>query len=642
MIESAPEPLSESVAESTRARVGVDGRTIALPAIVRRFPTREENTRLYMVMIAHEAGHLEFGTYDLQLASLQDLISEVGSRYRRSSDKSVRTLADLFRLYPQSGIIRDLWTILEDARVEYRLQHEYPGLRRDLAMLAREAVQTRSLSHGMSAREMAVDCLLLLTTAEPGTVRIPNGIEDIVERMWKLSQTILTPTATVADAVKVADRLYNVMDEMMATRDEAIDEGMPTPESDNGPSPSASEEISKVYRPVTNWAYRGDMDPDQVKYREEPAEAETPAAGSVAVAGLSQSAVTKAPTVDENTPLSTSDSHGELRREHFSEGPHPASSVEDLFKVGNASREPRDSDSRPVSFLYDEWDGYIRDYRSRWCRVVERHVPSEGTDFADAALAAHKSSAKLLRRYFESLRPPRFRRAFGQMDGEDIDLDAAINRKVDCLAGTELSERVYVRREKKERDVAVAFLVDLSGSTARQIGLQGRRVVDVEKEGLVLLSQALDAIGDQYAIYGYSGQGRRHIDFVVVKEFDEPPERMPSRLGNMIPLQQNRDGAAIRHALHKLLACEAPVRLLMLISDGKPLDDAYADDYALEDTKMALQEVRMQGIQPFCITVDQEADAYLRRMYGDVRFLVIDRVETLPERLPKVYRRLTA
>jgi nitric oxide reductase activation protein len=80
----------------------------------------------------------------------------------------------------------------------------------------------------------------------------------------------------------------------------------------------------------------------------------------------------------------------------------------------------------------------------------------------------------------------------------------------------------------------------------------------------------------------------------------------------------------------------------MLISDGKPLDDAYADDYALEDTKMALQEVRMQGIQPFCITVDQEADAYLRRMYGDVRFLVIDRVETLPERLPKVYRRLTA
>ncbi len=159
---------------------------------------------------------------------------------------------------------------------------------------------------------------------------------------------------------------------------------------------------------------------------------------------------------------------------------------------------------------------------------------------------------------------------------------------------------------------------------------------------MVLLSQALDAIGDQYAIYGYSGQGRLQIDFVIVKDFDEPSRRTSARVGGVVPLHQNRDGAAIRHAGHKLRSRDARVRLLVLISDGKPLDEAYGDEYALEDTKMALREVQRQGVDSFCITVDRNADDYLRRMYGDVRFLVIDHVEALPERLPRIYHRLTA
>ncbi|HKN85248.1 MAG TPA: nitric oxide reductase activation protein NorD, partial [Nitrospiraceae bacterium] len=164
----------------------------------------------------------------------------------------------------------------------------------------------------------------------------------------------------------------------------------------------------------------------------------------------------------------------------------------------------------------------------------------------------------------------------------------------------------------------------------------------VEKEALVLLCEALEAIGDQYAIYGYSSHGRRHVDFVMLKDFDEPLNRSSSRIGGLMPLQQNRDGAAIRHAARKLLDRDAQVRLLVLISDGKPLDDAYVDEYAVEDTKMALQEARRQGIHPFCITVDRDADEYVKSMYGDVRYLVIDHAAALPEKLPRLYQRLTA
>jgi len=129
---------------------------------------------------------------------------------------------------------------------------------------------------------------------------------------------------------------------------------------------------------------------------------------------------------------------------------------------------------------------------------------------------------------------------------------------------------------------------------------------------------------------------------LTIKNFDERlGATTAKRLGGLSPRQQNRDGAAIRHAVAKLRAREAKTRILVLLSDGRPLDGDYKDEYSLEDTKAALREARQQGIDPFCITIDREADSYLRRMYGDVRYTVIDRVESLPARLPRIYQRLT-
>jgi nitric oxide reductase NorD protein len=637
MIRSLPERSDDSGAEPARATVSPDGRTIALPPILRRYPTREENIRLYTVMTAHEAGHLEFGTYSLPLGRLADLIDAVSRRYGRGDVPPIGTLDGLFARFPQPALIRDLWSILEDARVEYRLQREYPGLQRDLAALARDAVRTRSLLHGMSVREMVVDCLLLLSTAEPGTVGIPNSIAGVVGRVWALCQTILTPSATAEDAVRLADRIYVTLDEMLAaTPREAEAQGEAGPEVDQGGGPKASEEITGQYRPVTNWAYRGTMNPEVITDRggsregSERGQADTNGSVEPAGSGSGFGKLGEAQTEESLVPAAT-----------------PASTVEQTLVAGADRLERREaSRSADRAFLYDEWDGLIQDYRSAWCRVIERMAPEGTGDFVEATLAAHGPAVRLLRRYFESIRPQSLRRLSGQTDGEDLDLDAAIRLAADRQAGAEPSDRIYVRREKRERAVAVAFLVDLSGSTSRQIesptGFDVRRVIDVEKEGLLLLCEALEAIGDQYAVYGYSGQGRNQVDFLVLKEFDEPTARRAAhRIGAVAPLQQNRDGAAIRHAVHKLLSRSARVRLLILISDGKPLDDGYADEYSLEDTKMALREARLRGIDPFCITVDRGADDYLRRMYGDVRFLIIDRAEALPERLPRVYQRLT-
>jgi nitric oxide reductase activation protein len=168
-----------------------------------------------------------------------------------------------------------------------------------------------------------------------------------------------------------------------------------------------------------------------------------------------------------------------------------------LDHAGSGDREVR----------YPEWDQKIDDYRLNWCRVVERAAEEGSGDIVGAMLSAHGTEVSALRRFFESLRPPGLRRVPGQADGDELDVDAAVRMCAERAAGADLSDRIYVSRKRKERDVAAAFLVDVSGSTSRQLD-SGRRVIDLEKEGLVLLCEALEAVGDQYALYGYSGQGR--------------------------------------------------------------------------------------------------------------------------------------
>ncbi len=640
-------------AAAARAALGADGRTILLPALLKAKPSREANVRLYLVMAAHEAGHLEFGTYDVPLEQLADLGVDVCRRYGRpdSGASDIRTLEQLFACYPRPALIRDLWTVVEDARVERRLEAEYPGLAADLAHLTREEATTRSLLHGMTVRELTVDALLLLSTQDRRTIRIPDTVAAVIERAWDLAQSGLAVTAAAADAVRAADRIYAWLDEAVGARGEGVD-GSPSAAAANdeaGTGPSASDTGSGYYRAVTNWTYRGQMNPELVRDRsqeqaggagpnrsqDEPQEAASPVPEGLS-AGFGGGAERRGR--DQLT--------GQQSGEALAAGGTPRDAVEEMLAVGDERREAGEpSPAGGRSFVYDEWDGAIQDYRTGWCRVTERPGDEGAPDAAEAVLAAHGPAVRLLRRRFEALRPSGFRRVRARTDGEELDLDAVVAYRADRAAGADPSDRLYLRREKRDREVAAAFLVDVSGSTSRQIegGDPLRRVIDVEKEGLVLLCEALRAVGDQHAVYGYSGQGRRGVDFLVIKDFDDPAgARTARRLGALAPRQQNRDGAAIRHAVRKLLACPAKVRLLFLISDGRPLDDGYAEDYALADTKMALREARLKGIHPFCLTVDRTADDYLRRMYGDVRYLVIDDVRQLPERLPRLYERVTA
>lgn len=643
MIQALPEAnLSDT--EPARASVSPDGRIIFLPSLMRRASSPEGNVRLYTVMTAHEAGHLECGTYALDFGGLADLIAGVRARYARTNDATIAALSDLFRLYPQPLLIRDLWILLEDARVESYLRREYPGLAADLAQLAKEAVKTRSVHHGMTARELVVDCLLLLTTTGVSDFIVPDVVREIAEQLWADCRPLLQPGASAAETVRTADRLYVRLEQWARKADGPAAQGQTEQPSAASPeTPAAVERLSDQYRPVENWSHRGLMDAGHIVDQRVAGASASTRGDQEESAGLraqSGGIGTKAGRRQAGQGM-IQEQPGDLGES----APIPGSLVEQLLAIED-ERVPLQADDATGEkvWTYDEWDGRILDYRSGWCRVRERLAADTAMDYAEEVLLRHGGAAvRTLRRSFERMKPPGLRTVHGARDGESLDWDAVVRRRADLAAGADPTDDVYLRREKRERDVAVAFLVDLSGSTGRRLEGEGRRVIDVEKEGLVLLCEAMDALGDQYAVYGYSGQGRAHVDFLVFKDFDEIGRgRATARLGAATPLRQNRDGAAIRHAARKLLGRRAKTKVLMLISDGRPLDDGYADEYSLEDTKMALREVRAKGIHPFCLTVDQGADAYVTRMYGEVHSLVVDDARELPARLPRVYQRLTA
>jgi len=639
-IQALPDSLSQET--SARATVSKDGRIISLPALLRRYSTVEENTRLYLVMAAHEAGHVEFGTYRLTLEPFADLVMALRQKYGLVKQAAPDTLAALFRLYPHPGLIQDLWMLVEDARVEYLLQKEYPGLQRELQRFAREALTTRSLTHGLTAKELVVDQLLQLSTAASQPVAIHEAIKHEIAVLWPMCQAVLSPTATAEEAVRVAHALYVRLEELLAPKGAMIQTDQADDASEDlGVGPSASEQTGEGYRPVTNWVYRGAMNPEFIRQneRDERASDDQEQLENIermaSAAGGAQESSAQGQRNREGTRTET-------ESDRLVGGRQLPSHVEELLALKVEQPAPGDrAGPGDRAVRYPEWDQGIDDYRLNWCRVVERAAEEGSGDIVGATLSAHGSEVSALRRFFESLRPPGLRRVPGQADGDELDVDAAVRMCAERAAGVDLSDRIYVRRERKERDVAAAFLVDVSGSTSRQLD-SGRRVIDLEKEGLVLLCEALEAVGDQYALYGYSGQGRGQVDFLVIKDFDDQlGGKAAQRLGGLAPMQQNRDGAAIRHATSKLLAREARTRLLVLISDGRPLDDGYKDEYSLEDTKAALREARQRGVHPFCITIDREADGYVRRMYGDVQFAVIDHLEALPKRLPRIYQRLT-
>lgn len=289
---------------------------------------------------------------------------------------------------------------------------------------------------------------------------------------------------------------------------------------------------------------------------------------------------------------------------------------------------------------YPEWDFRVSRYHKE-SAIVRLQPPLLGdAAWAESVVARCPALLRQVQLRLEGLRPRRIR-YHRQPEGEEIDVNAWVNAFVERQAGLPPQDRLYQSVKAARRDIAVALLIDISGSTDGWVS-QELRIIDVEKEALLLVYLALTKLSDPFCIYAFSGESAQNVSLWPLKNFEENDRTLVQRrIAALEPQLYTRAGAAIRHVTNLLAATSARYRLLILLSDGKPNDvDHYEGRYGVEDMCQAVAEARLQAIHPFCITVDRHAPQYLARVFGARHYAILQQAEMLPVVLADVLRRL--
>jgi nitric oxide reductase activation protein len=308
------------------------------------------------------------------------------------------------------------------------------------------------------------------------------------------------------------------------------------------------------------------------------------------------------------------------------------------YGIGNTATDADGVDA----YRYREWDFCMADYLPDHVRVLERRIPVSASTFYTETLNRFPGLVRTIRYAFELLRPEEITILRQWREGDDFDYRALLDYALDKKAGLMPSDRLFLKRMKRVRDVAALLLVDLSKSTANAVDQRGTSVLDVEKQAIVLLCEALGKVGDRFAIAGFSGTGPLGVDYYPVKELNEAvTDTVKGRISAMSPQRSTRMGAAIRHATARLSSVQARVKLIVILGDGFPNDLLYKGTYAVEDTRRAILEARTEGTFVRAITVNAGDNKLLDRLYGVAHHTRISNIHDLPGRLVRVYTALT-
>ncbi len=614
---------------ATPADSYTDLKRIYLPERIDTFDDPDANFALYKAIIAHKYGQIRFGS--LEVLGLFDRLEDPGR-------------------------VLDLFALIEDARMERRLAGEMHGLGELLAGLKEESLRRRPKPETLTEEEQRVEALLRLSLDPAADLSsFGSTVTEWVAPFRNEMIHLIGNGSMPADSARLALRMFEGMDSV------------------EGP-----------YRKVDAVPYRGWVNLPSILRTLK---------GAIQVAALGQAGdrereegdgkKTELSTERKVTPESTEFDEEEARRgillnrfekismiAKYFRISRPLDTDEDVDELSKALDELEstgmirtarkaktllhveedfeleagafedDLGEEMPGLLYDEWDCRIGALRRDWCTLIERVYDREDPAWSEQLMEENRHLFTRVRREFQALRPE-YRKLKKRIDGEDVDSDAFIEAWTDMRVGVMPSEKIYIEKRRRRKEIATVFLADLSASTDAYV--KNLRVMDQQREALLLLGEAMEAIGDRYSIFGFSSKTRKACGFYTIKGFDETygPE-IRGRIGGMRPLDYTRMGPAIRHITQLFQRVRARTKLLIILSDGKPNDfDTYEGKYGIEDIKKALLSARASGVLSYCITVDTEARTYLPEIFERGNFLILDDLEALPRKLVGMYRKLT-
>jgi hypothetical protein len=641
------------------------GEMIYLPDLIAGFGSEQMARDYFILTASHLAARHEFGTFQFKLAEING--------FEERGENGFEAIESYVSSFEDPGLAGALMRLCESARIDSELGRRYLGLRPRLQRMNRALTQ--------SLKPFSMSTMLVRASLGYG-VETDEPANAFIRRAASHFESLRQPGATVADSARAVAGLYGWLQKLFAAATETGDvEGLGENAGD------LRDELLSTLRGAESGA-DGGADGDDLG----DAGGETDQFNQLDASGRTLKGKGSRPLTPEEirklieagAQLKPAESPGPAEGEgmYLTQLQNKQANEldqlrEQLGEIGTLPGGGRlmigRSRSQDSYYAYDEWDYVAADYRRNWCRLREVVVEGDGGDFFERTLLQYAEMLPQVRRNFQRIRPASFKMVRGLEDGDELDFERMIESRVMRRMGEIPDGRVYKARKKEARDVATLFLLDMSASTDEPIHREPpryaqdapdqddwskawqrnpdqpqrpRRIIDVNKEALVIMAQSLEELGDSYAIMGFSGHGRDNVEFYVIKEFDhELTDEVKARVGAVEPKRSTRMGTAIRHVREKFKDVASRAKHVILLSDGFPQDFDYGHDrrsnaYGIQDTMVALKELEMAGVLPFCITVDKTGHDYLRQMCAPSRYLVIEDITSLPRQLPKVYEQV--
>lgn len=625
--------------------------TVRLPAKV-SYPDGDE---WYRVAVTHRSMHHALGTFALDLDAPEPFFAR---RRPALPPSDVPPLERFTRLFGRTALAVEVFALLEDLRVDAAALRLFAGLARGYERVRRDALADRPELAVLPPRAAVAEALVRFSLGAP-SVLAPRALHGPLSTVVAVARPLADPLATVESTAEAAIRVYAVLaglpnvGAIRAARPVEFD-GLDADVDDPG-LVLATEELR----------LEGDEALDvrlvPVRYRDVPG----PRYAGQSASGMPLQEAILRMTAADTAESQDADTDGFQEKSLQAERggvdvtatdrppeplPHDhGPDLDDHHEHAHGHLHARGRDE----FVYPEWDSRAGRYLADWCLVrVGRPAPIRSDRRHRRALARHGHLLPRLVSQLERVRPAGRLLVPRQPYGDDLDLDACVDALVDLRTGLPPSPHVYAALRDERRDVAVALAIDLSSSTAERLPPDPRapkrveRILDLQRDAVSLLMEALERVGDGYGIYGFSGGGRDDVRLSVVKDLDE--RRTPAmlhRLEGLTPDHTTRMGPAIRHLTARLAAAEAATKVLLVVSDGRPYDldygqqygDAAVLDYAVADTARALAEARDRGVRPYLVTVDPAGGDYLSEMCDPREYHVIADARDLPAALGQLY-----
>lgn len=578
--------------EKGRPFMETDGKSLYFPAVM---GNREEA----ILSVLHAAGHMRHGTFDRNAMKQMFAVAKI-----QFPDTPTVSWAPLFARFGEDAMrFQLIFDMCEDLRIESRLQKEVPNYLQRLIANARANLARHPES--LEYYELAV------ATAEDA-LRAARGQPVQDERFAKLYQ----PEATLADAYRIAAAIAAV-----AMHDASLPPVRDAEAFAQAFLPGRGPNSTRVAHPQDNPDENSQSQPGQQ---------------------------------EENQPDEQGEDENETPQQSEQGDQQDGGEQQETAGYGDTSGTARRADSRPdgqqqgrgpadKGVPYPEWDYRESRYKKNWAWVQEKRLGESNTSETQRLMRQYSNALKRLKKAIQSQKPTRMSPKVKQLDGDDIDLNAVIEYVSEKIAGRSPHPAIYRRREMRQREISVILLADMSTSIMQHLPEGGGRLVDRIRAGVLLFAESLEEVGDNYAIAGFCSKYRDNVSYYNLKDFDEAySDDVRSQIGGLSGRLATRMGAAIRHATKHFERVDSRRRLLLLLSDGRPedYDDGGDRRYLHEDTRMAVKEAVSKGVHPFCLTVDTMANQYLPQIFGAGHYLVLDNINSLPNKLSEIYLKL--